>query len=56
MDSNSDSPVVQPVASRYTDYAGYETWLLVIREEPELRVFENRALRRTFGPKSDGRI
>jgi hypothetical protein len=27
--------------------------LLVLREEPRLRVFENRVLRRVFGPKRD---
>jgi hypothetical protein len=30
---------------------GCETWFLTIREEHRLRVFENRALRRIFGPK-----
>jgi hypothetical protein len=30
---------------------GYETWSLTLREEHRLRVFENRALRRIFGPK-----
>jgi hypothetical protein len=33
---------------------GCETWSLTIREEHKLRVFENRALRRIFGPKRDG--
>jgi hypothetical protein len=33
---------------------GCETWSLTVREEHELRVFENRVLRRIFGPKSDG--
>jgi hypothetical protein len=28
-----------------------ETWSLTVREEPKLRVFENRVLRRIFGPK-----
>jgi hypothetical protein len=28
-----------------------ETWSLALRQERRLRVFENRALRRTFGPK-----
>jgi len=32
---------------------GCETWLLTLREERRLRVFENRALRRIFGPKRD---
>jgi len=30
-----------------------ETWFLISREEPRLRVFENRVLRRIFGPKKD---
>jgi hypothetical protein len=33
---------------------GCETWPLTVREEHKLRVFENRALRRIFGPKKDG--
>jgi hypothetical protein len=32
---------------------GCETWSLMLREEHRLRVFENRVLRRTFGPKRD---
>jgi hypothetical protein len=32
---------------------GCETWSLTLREENRLRVFENRALRRIFGPKRD---
>ena len=32
---------------------GYETLLLTLREEHRLRVFENRVLRRMFGPKMD---
>jgi hypothetical protein len=32
---------------------GYETWSLILREEHRLRVFENRVLRRIFGPKRD---
>ena len=32
---------------------GCETWLLILREERRLRVFENRVLRRIFGPKMD---
>jgi hypothetical protein len=31
-----------------------ETWSLTIREEHKLRVFENRVLRRIFGPKRYG--
>ena len=32
---------------------GCETWSLTLREECRLRVFENRILRRIFGPKRD---
>jgi hypothetical protein len=32
---------------------GCETWWLIWREERRLRVFENRELRRIFGPKRD---
>jgi hypothetical protein len=37
-----------------THLYGCETWSLTVREEYKLRVFENRVLRRIFGPKSDG--
>jgi hypothetical protein len=30
---------------------GCETWSLTVREEQKLRMFENRVLRRIFGPK-----
>ena len=32
---------------------GCEAWPLTLREERRLRVFENRILRRIFGPKRD---
>jgi hypothetical protein len=32
---------------------GCETWSLTLREERRLRVFENRVLRRVFGPSRD---
>jgi hypothetical protein len=32
---------------------GFETWFLTLREEHRLRVFENRVLRKIFGPKTD---
>ena len=34
---------------------GCETRPLTFREERRLRVFENRVLRRIFGPKRDGK-
>jgi len=30
---------------------GCETWSLTLRDEPMVRVFKNRVLRRIFGPK-----
>ena len=33
---------------------GCETWSLTLREKHRLRVFENRVLRRIFGPRRDG--
>jgi len=32
---------------------GCETWSLTLREEHRLRAFENRLLRKIFGPRSD---
>jgi hypothetical protein len=32
---------------------GCEAWSLTLREERRLKVFENRVLRRIFGPKRD---
>jgi hypothetical protein len=32
---------------------GCETWSLTLKEERRLRVFENRVLRKIFGPKTD---
>jgi hypothetical protein len=32
---------------------GCETWSVTLKEEHRLRVFENRVLRRIFGPKRD---
>ena len=32
---------------------GCESWSLILREECRLRVFQNRMLRRIFGPKRD---
>jgi hypothetical protein len=33
---------------------GCKTWSLTLREGHRLRVFENRVLRKIFGPKRDG--
>jgi hypothetical protein len=32
---------------------GFETWSLTLREEQRLSFFENRVLRKIFGPKRD---
>jgi hypothetical protein len=32
---------------------GCETWSLTLREEHRLRVFDNRVLRKVFGPRRD---
>ena len=34
-------------------FYGCETWSLTLRKERRLGVFENRVLKRTFGPKRD---
>jgi hypothetical protein len=43
------STIILPVVSY-----GCEIWSLTLREEPRLRVSENRVLRRIFGPKREG--
>jgi hypothetical protein len=40
--------IIMPVV-----WYGCETWSLTSREECRLRVFENKVLRRIFGPKKD---
>jgi hypothetical protein len=40
--------IILPVVSY-----GCEAWSLTLREERKLKVFENRVLRRLFGPKRD---
>jgi len=37
----------------YAVLYGCETWLLTLREERKLRVFEKMVLRRIFGPRRD---
>jgi hypothetical protein len=37
----------------YVPSNGFLSWSLTLREECRLRVFENRVLRRIFGPKRD---
>jgi hypothetical protein len=34
-------------------FYGCETWSLTLKDKCQLRVFENRVLRRIFGPKRD---
>jgi hypothetical protein len=37
----------------WVEYYGCETWSVALREEHKLTVFENRVLRRIFGPKGE---
>jgi hypothetical protein len=37
----------------FLDRNGCEPWSLILEEDHRLRVFENRVLRRIFGPKRD---
>jgi hypothetical protein len=37
----------------YVVLYGCETWSLTLREERRLSVFENRVLKKIFGPKRD---
>jgi hypothetical protein len=48
LSSNVKVKIILPVV-----LYGYETWSLTLSEEHRLRVFENRVLRRIFGPKRD---
>ena len=32
---------------------GFETWSLTLKEEHRLRMFENRVLRKIYGPKKE---
>ena len=41
------------INSNHFSPCGCKTWSLTLREERRLRVFENRVLRRVFGPKRD---
>ena len=41
--------IILPVVSY-----GCETWSLILREEHRPRVFQNKVLRRIFGPKREG--
>jgi hypothetical protein len=45
VDSKIHKTIILPVSY------GCETWYLMLREEHRLRVFENRVLRRIFGPE-----
>jgi len=45
--------VLPVVYHYYRKLYGCETWSIPLREEHRLSVFENRVLRRIFGPKRD---
>ena len=46
--------LIQYIRSLPVVLYGCETWSLTLREECRLSVFENRILRRIFGPKRNG--
>jgi hypothetical protein len=50
---NTNSKIYRTIIVPVVLY-GCDTWSLTLREEHRLRVFENRVLRRIFGPKRDG--
>jgi hypothetical protein len=52
LSKNTDIKIYRTIISPVVLY-GYETWSVTLREEHRLRVFENRVLRRIFGPKRD---
>jgi hypothetical protein len=52
MKNGTAIPTYRNIISLFVVYE-CETWSLTLREESRLRVFENRALRRIFGPKRD---
>jgi len=52
LSKNIKIKIYRTIISPFVLYA-CETWSLTLKEEIGLRVFENRTLRRTFGPKRD---
>jgi hypothetical protein len=48
-DIDTQRAIILPVGLYY----GCETWSLTLMEKQKLRMFENRLLRRIFGPKRD---
>jgi hypothetical protein len=49
----SESSVERSRIVLHLDLHGFETWPFTLREKHRLRVFEGKALRRTFGPKRE---
>ena len=49
---NSDLKIYRTIILPVVLY-GCETWSLTLREERMLRVFNNKVLRRIFGPRRD---
>jgi hypothetical protein len=52
LSKNAEIRILKTIILPVVPY-GYETWSLTLREEHRLRVYENRVLRRIFGPKRD---
>jgi hypothetical protein len=47
----SNNAISIPSYHLYSNRDGCETWSLNLKEEHRLRVFENRVLRKVFGPR-----
>jgi len=52
LSNNSKIKIYITIILRVVLY-GCETWSLILRKERRLRVFENRVLRKIFGPRRD---
>jgi hypothetical protein len=52
LSKNTKLEIYRPIILPFVLY-GYATWSLTLRKEHRLRVFENRVVRRIFGPKRD---
>jgi hypothetical protein len=52
LSKNTKIKIYRTIILRVVLY-GCDTWSLTLRDEHRLRVYENRVLRRLFGPKRD---
>ena len=51
--SNNLKIKIYRIVTLFVVLYGCETWSLILREERRLKLFENRVLKRIFGPKRD---